>query len=438
MTSFRPLLPWLLRDCHLTVTEGVAIMIGRLAQDVEWLRDVAGLDGDAAARLAAPLRAAQAADLLVFTRWVLVMTNLSARCTPTPTRNSRRSGGCSSRATRSSRPGRAAHAGLGGEDPRRLRAVYYHTYLYGNLVASQLEAALGRVAGGLVGRREAGAFLAEHVFRPGESLRWDRLIEAATGEPLPRPTPHGTSRPGSRPERIPLVSGAVGLNHVSVVARDLDESVRFYVDVLGLEPLPTPDFAFPVQWLRAGSLQVHVFERPDAPPTYAHFALEVDDVVSVYERARELGILDHASFGYAIAELPGGEAQLYVRDPSGNLIELDHPDGTAAREQIDEMILLSDQLPRPDGPTPSSSPRPARGLIRIRARAWLPPQPAPCRLRALAKASSLRCGHGADLAWPETAPRGAHLHQASRCRDYEQVGVLLIGGWWPRAQMYGR
>ena len=149
------------------------------------------------------------------------------------------------------------------------------------------------------------------------------------------------------------MSGAVGLNHVSVVARDLDESVRFYVDVLGLEPLPTPDFAFPVQWLRAGSLQVHLFERPDTPPSYAHFALEVDDVVAVYERARELGILDRESFGYAIAELPGGEAQLYIRDPSGNLLELDHPDGAAAREQIAEMILLSDRLPQPDGgPTP--------------------------------------------------------------------------------------
>jgi hypothetical protein len=73
----------------------------------------------------------------------------------------------------------------------------------------------------------------------------------------------------------------------------------------------------------------------------------------VYERARELGILERESFGYAIAELPGGEAQLYIRDPTGNLLELDHPDGASAREQIEEMILLSDRLPQPDGgPTP--------------------------------------------------------------------------------------
>ena len=115
------------------------------------------------------------------------------------------------------------------------------------------------------------------------------------------------------------MAGAVGLNHVSVVARDLAESIRFYVDVLGLEPLATPDFGFPVQWLGAGDLQVHLFERPDEPPAHAHLALEVDDIVAVYERARSLGILDATTFGYAIAELPGGEAQLYVRDPAGNL-----------------------------------------------------------------------------------------------------------------------
>ncbi len=146
---------------------------------------------------------------------------------------------------------------------------------------------------------------------------------------------------------------AVGLNHVSVVAHDLALSVRFYVDVLGLEPIPTPDFGFPVQWLRAGALQVHVFERPDGAPVYAHFALEVDDVVAVYEHAREHGLLDRETFGYAISELPGGEAQLYIRDPAGNLLEIDHPDGAAARERIDEMGLFAERRPQPPGPVPT-------------------------------------------------------------------------------------
>jgi peptidyl-dipeptidase A len=62
--------------------------------------------------------------------------------------------------------------------------VYYQNYLYGEMVASQLDATLQARAGGLVDRPEAGAHLVEHVFKPGASMRWDHLVEAATGEPL--------------------------------------------------------------------------------------------------------------------------------------------------------------------------------------------------------------------------------------------------------------
>lgn len=144
----------------------------------------------------------------------------------------------------------------------------------------------------------------------------------------------------------------MGLNHVSIVARDLAESTRFYVEVLGMETVPTPDFGFPVQWLEVGGQQVHLFERQDEPPASAHLALEVDDIVACYEKARELGALDDSTFGYAIAELPGGEAQLYLRDPAGNLVELDHPDGAGARGQIEGMVLFADRRPQPDGPVP--------------------------------------------------------------------------------------
>ena len=151
------------------------------------------------------------------------------------------------------------------------------------------------------------------------------------------------------------MGAAVGLNHVSIVARDLAESTRFYVEVLGMSVLATPDFGFPVQWLEVGDQQVHLFERPDEPPATAHLALEVDDFVAVYERARELGVLDRSAFGYAVAELPGGEGQMYLRDPAGNLVEIDHPDGGAARGRIEEMILFAERRPQPEGGTPRLS-----------------------------------------------------------------------------------
>jgi catechol 2,3-dioxygenase-like lactoylglutathione lyase family enzyme len=113
---------------------------------------------------------------------------------------------------------------------------------------------------------------------------------------------------------------------VSVVASDLQESIRFYVDFFGLEPVPTPNFGFPVQWMRVGDLQLHLFERPDPAPTYHHLALSVDDFDAVYSRAKQAGILDHDTFGYHLFALPGDNVQLYIRDPGGNLIEVDWPE----------------------------------------------------------------------------------------------------------------
>ena len=67
-------LPWLLRTMHLIPTEGIAMLFGRLARDRDWLATVAEVDDTELAPLAERLPAAQAAALLVFARWVLVVT----------------------------------------------------------------------------------------------------------------------------------------------------------------------------------------------------------------------------------------------------------------------------------------------------------------------------------------------------------------------------
>ena len=52
---------------------------------------------------------------------------------------------------------------------------------------------------------------------------------------------------------------AVGINHVSISATDLEASTRFYEDIFGMERIPTPIFETPVQWLRVGDMQLHLF-----------------------------------------------------------------------------------------------------------------------------------------------------------------------------------
>ena len=123
--------------------------------------------------------------------------------------------------------------------------------------------------------------------------------------------------------------------------------MRFYVDELGLEPLPTPDFGFPVIWLAAGTCQVHLFERPGEAPSHAHFGLEIADFMPVYRRMKELGVLDSAAFGSTVVELPDGGIQMYVRDPAGNIVELDHPDAsTVVQDEMPEYVRLADLRPQ--------------------------------------------------------------------------------------------
>jgi len=67
---------------------------------------------------------------------------------------------------------------------------YYHNYLLGEMLASQLHACLTRSVlreggqAGYVGATEAGAWLRERVFGAGASWSWNEMIKRATGEPL--------------------------------------------------------------------------------------------------------------------------------------------------------------------------------------------------------------------------------------------------------------
>jgi catechol 2,3-dioxygenase-like lactoylglutathione lyase family enzyme len=114
------------------------------------------------------------------------------------------------------------------------------------------------------------------------------------------------------------------INHVSVNARDLQESVDFYVELLGAEPIVTPNFGLPVQWLALGDTQLHVFERDVQPPSHHHLGIAVEDLAPVYRVAEARGAFEDDTFGNHLVELPGDVVQLYLRDPAGNLVEIDH------------------------------------------------------------------------------------------------------------------
>lgn len=137
------------------------------------------------------------------------------------------------------------------------------------------------------------------------------------------------------------------LNHVSVSASDLDKAVGFYAELLGCSPIPAPNFGSPVRWMRIGDLQLHLFERPSAPGTYHHFGVAVPDFAEVCARAQAMGVVDALTYGHHMFELPDGAVQLYVRDPSGNLVEIICPDAATLPAALrGQARRLADQHPQ--------------------------------------------------------------------------------------------
>ena len=137
------------------------------------------------------------------------------------------------------------------------------------------------------------------------------------------------------------------INHVSIGARDLQESVRFYKEVFGAEEIATPNFGYPVQWLRLGTLQLHLFQRGEPAPNYCHFALAVDDFETVYRQTRARGIHDIDTNGSHLNQLPSGQIQLYLRDPGGNLVEVNCHGAEALSDRTrSELVRLTDRYPQ--------------------------------------------------------------------------------------------
>jgi catechol 2,3-dioxygenase-like lactoylglutathione lyase family enzyme len=112
-----------------------------------------------------------------------------------------------------------------------------------------------------------------------------------------------------------------GVHHVSLNVDDLEAAERFYVEVLGLEVLPRPDFGFPGLWLEAGGQQIHLMQKADhKAPAGQHFAFRVADLDQVLETLSSRGVEASAPM-----ELPGTGRQAFLHDPAGNIIELNQP-----------------------------------------------------------------------------------------------------------------
>lgn len=112
-----------------------------------------------------------------------------------------------------------------------------------------------------------------------------------------------------------------------------------------MERIPTPIFDTPVQWLRVGDLQLHLFlDEAGKAPKRHHVGLTIDDFDGAYD-----AVVDRlsAEWGGELVELPSGQGQLYFHDPAGNLIELNWPHADRVdRSRYPALQKLTDRTPQ--------------------------------------------------------------------------------------------
>jgi lactoylglutathione lyase len=112
-------------------------------------------------------------------------------------------------------------------------------------------------------------------------------------------------------------------NHYSIAVTNLEVSVYFYSDIVGLKQKQRPDFSFRGAWFDLGNgLELHLIEQTvDAIQISGtrslHFAFAVDDLISF----KTFLIQNDVEVISDIKKRPDGPMQLFVTDPDGYFVE---------------------------------------------------------------------------------------------------------------------
>lgn len=139
------------------------------------------------------------------------------------------------------------------------------------------------------------------------------------------------------------------LHHINVNVDNLEAAIAFYRDVVGLPLDPTPDQKFRSQFFRIGAnQQIHMNEITDVHQFRGHFCIIVPEFEAVFRRAKAANVIDVRVWG-RVRQLPSGTMQMFLRDPSGNLVEIASHKGVA----IDPAVLGDDLV------------EPKRGMYRM-------------------------------------------------------------------------
>jgi len=132
--------------------------------------------------------------------------------------------------------------------------------------------------------------------------------------------------PAAARSRVPTLDAVkvTGLDHVVVNCADVERSLRFYVDELGLEPLRVEEWRrqevfFPSVRVDEGTI-IDLMATPRTGENLNHFCLVVEP--TDFEAVKASGRLQVVAGPHSRWGARGDATSLYILDPDGNTIEL--------------------------------------------------------------------------------------------------------------------
>jgi peptidyl-dipeptidase A len=187
-------LPYLLRQpAHILSTEAIAMLMGRLEADPNWLAVYPRVPEAKTQSLADPLWRQWRGQLLITARWVPMMSHFERALYQGPDQDLNRLWwDLEEQFQMVPRPEGRDAPDWAAKIHLSTAPVYYHNYLLGELVASQVHHYIESQVlneNGSRGRRfvtdpGVGDYLVQKIFSPGALRHWQDALELATGERL--------------------------------------------------------------------------------------------------------------------------------------------------------------------------------------------------------------------------------------------------------------
>jgi len=186
--------PWLLREpAHSFTTEAIAMFFGRLSRNAAWMQEMLDLSDEERTEIEEVSKKYLRFQQVLFARWALVMYNFEKQLYADPDQDLNNLWWeLVEKYQFVKRPPGPVDAGWVSKLHFTTAPCYYHNYIMGELLASQLHHHVVHKVFKLesdhdisyVGDKILGDYLREKVLGPGALYHWNDMIERATGEPL--------------------------------------------------------------------------------------------------------------------------------------------------------------------------------------------------------------------------------------------------------------